>query len=108
MITEAKKLLSAFAPLTVDAANSVAFLLGCDMDDFVYGRKGCNLRQLAVCFSTDKMANEVHVRFYGGPPGRGAWHDGTVETFVLDNILCALVRHGKDYTTEKLIGKQRK
>jgi hypothetical protein len=99
----AKRVLGAYAPLTLAAAVDVAYLLGIDMEIVIYGRKGISLRQLAHCFRESKMAREVHVKFFGGPPGRGTWHRGSVETFLLDNLLVYATRFGWASTNDRLL-----
>ena len=34
-----------------------------------------------------KLASSVQVRFFGGPPGRKGWFDGTVYTYLCDKIM---------------------
>ncbi len=99
----AEKILGAFAPITLAAAVDVAFLMGVDTEYVFYGCKGCSLRQLAQCFCESKMAREIHVKFWGGPPGKGTWHRGSIETFLLDHILLYAARYGWQKINECLL-----
>jgi len=37
-------------------------------------------------FYLASYAREIPLRFYGGPPRRGAWFDGTLTTMLIDHI----------------------
>jgi DNA-binding XRE family transcriptional regulator len=82
----AKAILAKYMPMSIDCAFSICELLHCDNEEFFWKEQLITMQHLAGHYSPSADICKIEIRFYGGPLGRGAWHIGSVQTFLMDHV----------------------
>jgi len=98
-IEQAEILLQQYEPLDLYSSLDVCHYLGEQNDDIIFKGTATTPSKLLGNMFTGYHPRAVSIRFWGGPPTRGAWHDGTFYTYLIDRIARIVAEHG--FTTAK-------
>lgn len=102
-INAAKAILTPFLPMGIDCAYSLCQLLNCETEVFLWQNKRTTMEQLVVHYSPSADLTKIHIKFYGGPIGRGSWHTGNILTFLLDHIANNVIMEGYLKTKARIL-----
>lgn len=84
--------------ICIDGALSVLGALGYCNDIFYYCKQKWNIYDIenSAWFPDyqGRMANELKICFFGGPPTKLNWYTGTLQTLVDDRVLYEIKEHG--------------
>jgi hypothetical protein len=98
----AASLLKPYGALNLSNSLDVCYYLGEQADDIIFKNRATTPRDLINKLFVGHDPRSVHIRFWGGPPKRGAWYEGSFYSFILDRIARLLTEYGLDYTKRVL------
>lgn len=101
-IRGAELILSSYRPLNIDTVYCLCMVLKCENEIFLWQGERKTIRQLTGHYTPQKDIREIRIRFYGGPLKRGAWHEGSIFSFLLDHIANRILTDGYQATKELL------
>jgi len=98
-------LLSQFKPINVEVVYKICQILCCEDDEFIWHGARKTVKYFLNQYSLFIDIKEIRIRFYGGPIGRGCWHNGSLWSFILDHVANHILTEGF-VTTQALLKKQ--
>ncbi len=98
----AADMLKPYGDLNLSNSLDICYYLGEQNDDILFKNRATTPRSLVNQLFVGHDPRSVHIRFWGGPPKHGAWHEGSLYSFILDRVARLLFEYGPDYTRRVL------
>jgi hypothetical protein len=95
-ISLAETLLKGYEPLDLAGTLDICYFLGEQHDDIIFKGQGTTPEKLLNTIFGGYHPRAVSIRFFGGPPKRGAWHSGDFYSYLLDRLARIIAEYSFD------------
>ena len=93
-LDQAERILKRFEPLDLNGSLDLCYYLGEESDDIIFKDKATTPDVLFHRLYGGYHPKGIKIRFFGGPPEKGAWHNASIYAYLTDRIARLIALHG--------------